>query len=312
MKFSPHSSKKNLQPRRRSTVESGSKETRVEHDNLTFRRNRTLTGSVSSHVASVNETSADMKSPRVHAHELTRKRRHVGALFFGVLIVTLFLFGLISQFTAKVEVISTDASSSLDESYHDAIQSYLTSHPAERLRFLLNSNQLTQYLQSKTPEVSLVKSVSWGGFGASEFQVVMRNPIAGWTIQNKQQYVDSNGIVFLRNYFPAPAVQIVDNSGAQVHTGQTVASNRFLGFVGRIVGLAGAKGITVTQVIIPAGTTRQVELRLDGANFPVKLSIDRSAGEQIEDMTRALAWFKGQGKTPQYVDVRISGRAFYQ
>lgn len=311
MKLFSRSSKKNLQPRRRAT-EGNSQEVGAERDNLTFRRNRTLTGSVSSHVASVNETSADMKSPRVHAHELTQKRRHIGALFFGVFIVALFLFGLISQFTAKVEVASADASSSLDESYHEAIQSYLTSHPAERLRFLLNIDQLTQHLHSKTPEVAMVKSVSWAGFGASKFQVAMRSPIAGWTIQNKQQYVDSSGIVFLRNYFPAPVVQIVDNSGAQVQTGQTVASNRFLGFVGRVVGLAGDKGITVTQVIIPAGTTRQVELRLDGASFPVKLSIDRSAGEQVEDMTRALAWFKGQGKTPQYIDVRISGRAFYQ
>lgn len=298
------------QPRRRQG-ENASQPNVPEHDNATFRRNRTLTGSVSSRITSVNEVGADMKSARVHAHELTHKRRHIGALLLGVGIVSLILFGLISQFTAKV-VVKTDGVSSLDGTYQEAIQSYLMGHPAERLRFLLNTEQLTQYLQSKTPEVSLVESVEWKEFGASEFSVVMRQPIAGWTIQNKQQYVDINGVAFARNYHPAPTVQIVDNSGAQVQTGQTVASNRFLGFVGRTVGLAAAQGIAVTQVIIPVGTTREVELRIEGTGFPIKLTIDRPAGEQVEDMARALAWIKGQNRAPQYVDVRISGRAFYQ
>lgn len=298
------------QPRRRRE-DSTSVESSLERENNTFRRNRTLTGSVSSHINAVSEHSADMKSARVHAHELTQKRRHIGALFLGVFIVALCLFGLISQFTAKVTVTAAGMSA-LEETYQEAIQSYLMSYPAERLRFLLNTQQLTQYLQSKTPEIAAVKDVSWQGFGASQFHVEMRRPIAGWTIQNKQQYVDVSGVAFARNYYPAPTVQIIDNSGAQIQAGQTVASNRFLGFVGRTVGLAGAQGITVTQVVIPAGTTREVELRLEGMTFPVKLTIDRTAGEQVEDMAKALTWFKAQNKTPEYIDVRISGKAYYK
>lgn len=312
MKFFQRSSKAQ-QPRRRQREDTSSSEAIVERENNTFRRNRTLTGSVSSRIASVNEGGADMKSARVHAHELTHKRRHIGVLFLGVVSVSLILFGLISQFTAKVVVKANGVSSSqLDKSYEEAVQSYLTAHPAERLRFLLNTEQLTQYLHAKTPEVLEVKNVGWKEFGASEFTVVMRQPIAGWTIQNTQQYVDTNGVAFARNYYAAPTVQIVDNSGAQLQAGQTVASNRFLGFVGRTVGLAANQGIKVVQVIIPAGTTREVELRVENVGFPIKLTIDRPAGEQAEDMARALAWVRAQNKTPQYIDVRISGRAFYQ
>lgn len=301
--------KKN-QPRRRMADSATRLETPFERESLTFRRNRTLTGSVSSRVSSINEGSADMKSPRVHAHELTQKRRHLGAIFLGVFLATLFLFGLISQFTAKVNVVSSPKAT-LDSSYQEAIQGYLMAHPAERIRFLLNTEGLAHYLQSRAPEIASIEQVKWDGFGISEFKVVMRAPIAGWTIQNRQQYVDSSGVAFARNYYPAPSVQVVDNSGAQVQTGQTVASNRFLGFVGRTVGLAAEQGIKVTQVILPSGTTRQIELRLDGVAFPVKLTSDRSAGEQVEDMAKALAWLKSQNKTPQYVDVRVSGRAFY-
>ena len=300
------------QPRRRQRERLGQPDRAFEQESTTFRRNRTLTGSVSSRIVSVNETGADMKSDRVHAHELTHRRRHVGALFMGVVVVSLALAGIITQFTAKVQVRADNLIVSLDEEYQEAIQSYLMANPVQRLRFLLDTTKLTQYLQTKTPEVSLVKGAQWEGFGVSEFVVVMRQPIAGWSIQNKQQFVDSTGIAFTRNYYAAPTVQIVDNSGARAQTGQTVASNRFLGFVGRTVGLAASQGIKVAQVIIPVSTTREVELRIEGASFPLKLTIDRPAGEQVEDIARALAWFKAQNKTPQYVDVRVSGRAFYQ
>ena len=300
---------KTQQPRRRQ--EQVISEVNPERENSTFRRNRTLTGSASSRITSVNEGGADMKSARVHAHELTHKRRHIGVLFLGVIVVSLLLFGLISQFTAKVAV-RADTVQQLDKSYEEVVQAYLTAHPAERLRFLLNTEQLTQYLQTKTPEVQAVKQVGWTDFGESEFTVVMRQPIAGWTIRGSQQYVDVNGVAFARNYFTSPEVQIIDNSGIQPQSGQTVASNRFLGFVGRTVGLAASRGIKVTQVTIPGGTTREVELRLESVGFPIKFTIDRPAGEQVEDMARALAWAKAHGKTPQYIDVRIAGRAFYQ
>lgn len=298
------------QPRRRSDAIASRPES-LEQENTVFRRNRTLTGSVSSRVTTVNEKGADMKSARVHAHELTHRRRHVGALFLGVFIIAFVLFVLISQFTATVTV-RTDGTTSLDETYKTAVQAYLSAHPVERLRFLLNTEQLTQFLQSKTPEVSSVKEVTWKGFGASELTVLMREPIAGWTIQDKQQYVDLNGVAFTRNYYPAPTVQIVDNSGAGAQAGQAVASNRFLGFVGRTSGLAAAQNLTVTQVIIPAGSTRGVELRVEGFAAPIKLTVDRPAGEQVEDMARAIAWLKSQNKTPEYIDVRVSGRAFYK
>jgi len=140
----------------------------------------------------------------------------------------------------------------------------------------------------------------------------MRTPIAGWSMNGKQQYVDSSGVSFGRNYYPAPSVQIVDNSGIQVAAGQAVASNSFLGFVGQIVGLAKTRGYTTTQVVIPSATTRQIELKLKDIAYPVKFSVDRPAGEQVEDMTNAIEWMKRHNLTPQYVDVRISGRAFYR
>lgn len=307
--------KKPAPPRRRvADVTSEPREREASAERFTFQRNRTLTGSSSSRIATVNEAGADMRSPRVQAHELTRKRRHIGSLFLLVLLIAAGLGVLVYQFTARVDVsLERNVSAAPDQSYEPIIQEYLSAHPVERLRFLLNAEQLSLFMQTKVPEVSSVTVKGWAGFGASEIAITARQPIAGWSIQGSQRYVDAAGIAFARNYYATPGVQIIDKSGAaDAQAGQSVASNRFLGFVGRVVGIAGGKGLMVTEVTIPPATTRQVELRLEGLNYPVKMTIDRPAGEQVEDMSRAMDWLKANNKGAEYIDVRVSGKAFYK
>lgn len=277
-----------------------------------FKRNRTLTGSASSQVTTINEANAQLKSSRVHAHDLTRQRRRIGSVLFLTLLAVAVLFGLVWQLTAQPVVRTADHSQALDAVYTQAVDEYLSRHPIERLRFLLHEDGLSAYVQSIAPEVATIQVDGSAGFGKSNFVITMRQPIAGWSIRGVQQYVDESGTSFLRNHYGIPKVQIVDNSGIQVETGQAVASNQFLGFVGRVVGLSNAQGHPVTEVVIPQNTTRQIELRLQDVGYPIKLSIDRSAGEQVEDMSRALGWLKKRNVSPAYLDVRVSGRAFYK
>jgi hypothetical protein len=283
------------------------------NEQQTFRRNRTLTGSRSSHVQTTNETNADMKSPRVQAHILVHKRRRIGLILTTVLIAIMILTSLLWQFTARVQVQAVpDVSLQLDPIYERTIQHYLSSQPIERLRFATDTTHLTSALQAEAPEVESVQSINAVSVGRSLFKLTMRRPIAGWNINGKQRFVDSSGVSFERNYFTSPNVQIVDQSGIQVVSGQAVASNRFLGFVGRTVNQSKMFNLSVEQVIIPSGTTREVDIRLAGISYPVKFLIDRPVGEQVEDAARAIEWFKGRGITPSYIDVRVSGKAYYR
>lgn len=301
-------------PGRRRT---GSSQDRVTDDpgheqRDTFRRNRTLTGSSSSRVLSSNEANSQLKSPRVQTHELIRRRRHIGAVLLMVIIGAASLFGLISQFSVEVVVRAQEASIRLDPIYEESIQDYLSERPIERLRFLLNTDTLSEHLQATNPEIASIKVDGSAGFGKSALLATLREPIAGWSINGQQHYVDSAGTAFDRNYFATPKVQVIDNSGIQVSSGQAIASNRFLGFIGRAVGLAQTSGYVTQQVIIPADTTRQIELRLEGIPYPIKFSVDRAVGAQVEDMARALTWLKEHSVTPEYLDVRIGGKAFYR
>lgn len=302
-------------PRRRQDGVS-STHVRATESSLTeryaFRRNRTITGSASSSVMSTNESGAQLKSARVQVHDLAQQRRHIASILGLVLLGVIVLSSLVFQFTARAVVRTSDVSRQLDGIYVKSVDEYLARQPIERLRFLLREDALNEYVQSVTPEVASIKSDGFAGFGESLFVIEMRRPIAGWSIRGTQQYVDAAGVSFTYNHYQKPQVQIVDNSGIQVESGQAVASNQFLGFVGRVVGLANAQQYSVTEVIIPRDTTRQIELKMQGIEFPVKLSVDRPAGEQVEDMTRSIAWLNQRKLTPQYLDVRVSGRAFYK
>lgn len=299
---------KNKPPRRQASASPPD-----EPNQLTFRRGRTLTGSLLSHVKAVNEGGADLKSHRVQAHELKRQRRHVGLLLLAVLGVSLSLIFLLSEFTASVKARIEQVSPSNGDGYISIIDSYLAARPLERLRFMQNDEQLTAYVRSKAPEVLAVKDDGWAGFGSSQFSVSVRKPVAAWSIGGSQQYVDSEGVAFAKNYFSVPKVRVIDETGAALaSTSQVVASNRFLGLVGRVSGLFAAQSLVVTDVTIPSGTTRLLEVKLEGIAYPIRMTIDRSAGEQVEDTTRTIQWMRERHLTPQYIDVRVAGKAVYK
>ena len=282
-------------------------------DQYTFQRNRTLTGSTSNKLSSTHHHT-DLESPRTQAHHLAIQRRKICATLLTVVAIAAVLSFLLFQFTAKVTAVSGDStvSRSVDSAvYETAINDYLGANPLERFRFALNESKLTSYLAQKLPEVESVSSVSSGGIGNTDIGLMMRRPVAGWTISDKQYFVDSHGIAFERNYYANPDVEIVDQSGISVQQGSAIASNRFLGFVGRVVALSKNSGYIVTQAIIPQNTTRQLEIKINGVTPLVKLSIDRPVGEQIEDMSKALGYLTSHGLKPSYVDVRVSGKAFY-
>ncbi|MDB5177904.1 MAG: hypothetical protein JWO61_287 [Candidatus Saccharibacteria bacterium] len=302
-------------PRRRTDAASKQRATDDElSERYAFRRNRTLTGSSSSRVVSSSEGNAQLKSPRVHAHHLALQRRQIGMMLGVILLVVLGLYILISQFTAQatVSIKNTAQTSAIQSTYEPIIQEYYGQHPIERLRFLLNPRTFLTFLQTKAPEVESVQVESASHFATSQFTITPRHPITGWTINGTQQYVDANGTAFVRNYYAAPQVQIVDNSGVPVTAGQAVASNRFLGFVGRLVGFAEQRGYTVEQVLIPVGTTRQIDVKIKDIPYSIKCSIDRPAGEQAEDLDKSIRYLRQRGITPSFIDVRVSGKAFYR
>lgn len=306
---------KDTAPRRRQLSEE-----RIANENRQskagrelFRRNRTLVGSSSSSVSSAAELDADLRSPRAHVHHLTAHRRRLSSILVFVMIASVFLLWVIYEFAATIHVSPTDSTVRLQDGRYEAIiNDYFASRPIERLRPLINHDELNAHVKREAPEVASVHNTGSAGFATGQFDIEMRKPVASWLIGSKQYFVDDDGIAFQINYFEQPSVRIIDQSGTPQAEGTTVASSRFLQFVGRSVSIARSYGMVVEQAIIPANFTRQVELRVTGREYPVKLSLDRPVGEQVEDMQRAVGYMDSKQLKPKYIDVRVSGRAYYQ
>lgn len=282
----------------------GDRRTSTSH----YRRNRTLSGV---------QRSVDESSPRHQVHDLTRRRRKVGGVFLICVSVAAVLTLLLTQFTASVALssTSTDLTKSFAEneaSYEEAIGSYFGLNPAERLRFLLNEESLSEYVGALFPEVKSLQITKGDNSVETRFAVTFRKPVAGWQIRNSQYYVDNEGVVFDTNYYSDPSVQIVDESGVEPEEGTAVASGRLLGFVGRVVSLSEGRGYTATKAVLPADTTRRLDVTFKGVKPVVRFSIDRGAGEQVSDMDRSLKYLSSKNLRPSYVDVRVGERAIYR
>ncbi len=301
-------------PRRRRVAEdefdagaTRTSKSAVEAPQTQFRRNQTL----SSYRHNTPEESSRQK-----AHTLALQRRKLGGIFLIVAVAVVALALLLWQLIAQVHVMtsSKQLSTTFDNGvYEKSVSEYLNLNPAQRLRASLDETALSAFVSSELPEVETLELSGMPGLAQSNFTVTFRTPVAGWQINGKQYYVDADGVVFEKNYYDAPTVQIVDESGVSPEQGSAVVGTRLLGFLGRIVSEAQGRGYTPVKAILPTGTTRQVDVYFENKTTYVKFSIDRGAGEQMEDADRALKYLESRGGGGAgYVDVRVSGRAAYK
>lgn len=286
------------------------------NERYAFRRNRTLTGSLSSNVTSINEHRSELKSARVQIHNLRRHRRRLFGWLVIVAAMTVLIGYLVYQSIAipRVTIAGQHLSTPQRELYERSIQEYLNAHIFERNRQTLDTDALASYLQLHGfPEVKSVSSeMSFVGIGVAGFTIEARQPVISWKAGSSVLFVDQTGAAFEKNYFAAPSVEVVDQTGIQAQDNRILASNRFLSFIGRIIGRLSSEGLRVTKVVLPENTTRQIIVSIDGVSYPIKFSVDRPAGQQAEDAVRAVRHLSSKGAAVEYLDVRVKGKAFYK
>jgi hypothetical protein len=289
-----------------------------QNEAYTFRRSRTITGSSASSVRAASEDRGQLRSSRLHEHDLRRHRRKLWAYLFACAIFIGMLGLVLEQYSGNDVLISTSSAEAstknIDtERYRRMAAQYYNAHPLEHFRFALNLNAFAEDLRSKAPEVADAEVVRGNGVLRGEVKLTFRKPIASWDIKGQKYYVDASGEAFQINYYSEPAVTVIDESGIDPNATGTIASGRFLRFMGRLITLIDESGVTsVTGVVIPRGVTRQIDLKLDGVGYPFKTNLDRDPAGQAADVVNAYKYFTARGIVPQYVDVRVSSKAFYR
>jgi cell division septal protein FtsQ len=285
----------------------------ADEQGYVFRRSRTLTGTTSNKVTPSAESRSQLKTVRLQAHELHQFRKRILRIL-GVVAIFIVLLGyLLTVYVSTIRVRYSQDGGSSQVVYQHAIEQYFGVHPMERFGFSVNHKQLAAELQAAHPELlSADVDNNWYG-GVASFVLQFRRPLLVWETGGHRFYVDNQGVVFEHDHFGGKYVSVSDQSGISPSaSGGSVASNRFINFLGKLVGAvnAGGRGI-VTDVIIPA-STREVDLKLQGRGYPIKTHTDRDPLQQAQDIVNTLKWFDDKKIMPQYIDVRVEGKTYFK
>lgn len=103
-----------------------------------------------------------------------------------------------------------------------------------------------------------------------------------------------------------PSIEIIDEDGSgyvtdKIKTAVGMLEEDFQWF-----------GYKVTRAVVPTGTTREIDIYLDGMEMYFKIHVDRNTAESAEDAVRMIKYLESKEKTATYVDVRIAGRAYWK
>lgn len=262
-------------------------------------------------------TKDNRSSSRLEVHHLRNRRRRVAYALLGLLVASAGVLFLLTQTTfvahaslyGQVGEVDQSRVSALDQ----AIASFFNDNPLQRIHFVFSSDELVSYLQSHDhSEIKSLVSTTDTSLGNVQMTFKVREPVASWSSNSTHRFVDASGVVFSENYYTKPSIAIIDQSGLSENRDlSVVASARLLRFIGLASGILKADGYTVQQIILPANTTREVDIKLS-SGIILKMTVDRSVGEQCEDADRALAYFHHHKTKVHYVDVRVSRSAYYK
>lgn len=269
-----------------------------------YRQNTTLN---SRHTASPAESSE-----RLAMHRLLQQRRRLMKYLLAIIISLAVVVSLLYQLVIQVSVISPNPMSASDtEKYTKLIDEYYALRPAERFRFFANHNDMVAFFLEKAPEVKTIR-IEGKSLAHGLVKLTFRQPVARWDVSGKTYFVDDSGVTFERNYFQSPSVIVKDESGVPTSGGDAVANRQFLSFLGQAVSHFHQKGYTVTEVILPANTVRQVHFRLKDHRFVIKTTVDRGVAAQVAQADASIRALSQQAAEISYIDVRVDQRSFYK
>lgn len=71
-------------------------------------------------------------------------------------------------------------------------------------------------------------------------------------------------------------------------------------------------GYRVAKVTLPTGMSRELYIDLEGREEYYKVNTDRGSAVTVEDVERMMRYLDEHDLHPEYVDVRVEGRAYYK
>jgi cell division septal protein FtsQ len=139
----------------------------------------------------------------------------------------------------------------------------------------------------------------------------IKQPSMGWASDNQRYLLDKDGTAIGGLPVGSALPLVNDGSNLPVKVGQQVVSSRFVSFVtGLTPGLA-AQGLGVTALEVK-DTTLDLTVSTN-KGYKLLMDTSRPLEDELVDLKAVEGVLAAQKKAPaQYIDLRVSGKAYYQ
>lgn len=243
--------------------------------------------------------------------------RYIPTMIAGFIVIGCVIYNTFLASSPRV-IISGDASARVllqdVSTYQTVIQQELEQSVLNRSKLTFDVSGVTEALTKRFPEVSSLR-VSLPLIGQKPIiYIVPTEPAAIVDSQNGSFVLDAQGRVISDDATASPlvSIRIRDDSGLTLAAGEQAVSKDNLRFITEVTRQLADKGVTVTEVILPAGS-QSVLFGIEGASYKVKFSFQ---GDAVQQAGAFLATYDRLNQTAtkpsQYVDVRVVDRVYFQ
>ena len=236
------------------------------------------------------------------------------------LIVFLLLVGLSS--TPKIVITGSKSSQLALQNtavYADTVHQMLGKSMSNNNKLTINTEAVATELKARYPELHTV-TVSLPFFGRQP--IVYLQPVVPQMVlstSSGQFILDSNGRALstyanqkLGEDGSQPIPIVTDQSGLAAQKGQIILPSKTVAFITEVAGQLYAKKIAVETWTLPAGGG-ELTVKPVGASYFVKFSLQGVAREEAGTYLATKQYLDTHHISPkEYVDARVSGRAYYK
>jgi len=239
---------------------------------------------------------------------------------FLVILGTLFY---ITTLNDNPQIIVDNNTSSVDflhtkQQYQQTIKTILSSSFLNKSKFTIDSNAIARQFEADYPELDSATVII--PITGHKLQLVIKASTPVLNLQNSTGYylLSDEGVVIkkfssLTDMNSTKLVTLTDQSNSPAYLGKGFISSETTAFIQNIIFQYSKKGIAIAGMSLP-NSPYEIDVQSRGQNFIAKYNLLNSSNYQIGIYFSILNYLKTNNlpMPTQFIDLRVSGKAFYK
>ncbi len=202
--------------------------------------------------------------------------------------------------------------------YQQTIKSILDKSILNKSKFTINSNSVARQFKSDYPEFSSVTVII--PIYGHKLNLVLKVSEPALNLENSTGYymLNDQGVAVikfnsLKQMNSTKLVTLIDRSNSRVSLGKSFISTNSVTFIKNVIYQYSKKGITIQDIVLP-NLPFEIDVQSRGEGFIAKYNLLDSSNYQVGTYLATLKYLKTNNlpMPTQYIDLRVTGKAFYK